>query len=801
MSSSVENYLDKILSLMKQKLSQNSNLFFKCKYNVFHQAKSYCKDCQSFICNKCLNNHDESHKILSLEEIINYFNDNISIYKDLSNGKMPEIKTEQKLDENLEQSCIKEVDNLINKLISLKKKILKFSNLKKNLLEKYNLKEGNVILLEEKIKDNDEAEEKLEMEPLNLKEVKEIHGLIKYESDITKIFEAFLNFCKELGNKNEETINKNKNSNLKELINLKTNELGLILNNSFINKIKDISNKEIPNIENKIKKNEDDFKNKACSYFKIKEEEYLKEFGKTEIEEKNKKVGGKKIESPKEVIIEKKVEIKVPIEKNKFSEKELKIKSEEKINILGVIKKQKKEEKEKEEEKEEKKEEKEEEKDKEDEPYKIDDIKKSLEEKENNNEKNDQENEEDNEESDNEKDNEMPLDENKSNKPKISGLKRSSAIKPNSEIDSFSSLILSTKSVKEIYSGTYNQSQAVIVVSDNKYFMETAEEIELTTKSCRQKLSNLNLEKTKSDFNLDKELSKFTWKERNMFELIYPVEAQKLICVYNPYINQVEEIEIKMNDKFPDNCAIYFKLPYCFVSGGKILNEDEELVETNSFYTLRRQGPKIFEKMILPEMLQEKSNHCLFEVPYKKSLCALGGKNSKDVEMYDLEEKNWKTFPELNYPRENPSCCVINGTYIYCFFGYNSEEASYLTSIEKFDLDYNTKWEVLNPFGNKTFMKKRMSGCVKYRKNFEENIYILGGINILGKESQDVLVYNEKTNDIEKEDMSLPYKSSFNSCSFIQLPNGLFCNLNRNSQLIQYESSGKYFFGIREKEI
>ena len=83
--------------------------------------------------------------------------------------------------------------------------------------------------------------------------------------------------------------------------------------------------------------------------------------------------------------------------------------------------------------------------------------------------------------------------------------------------------------------------------------------------------------------------------------------------------------------------------------------------------------------MILPEMLQEKSNHCLFEVPYKKSLCALGGKNSKDVEMYDLEEKNWKTFPELNYPRENPSCCVINETYIYCFFGYNSEKASYIT--------------------------------------------------------------------------------------------------------------------------
>ena len=193
-----------------------------------------------------------------------------------------------------------------------------------------------------------------------------------------------------------------------------------------------------------------------------------------------------------------------------------------------------------------------------------------------------------------------------------------------------------------------------------------------------------------------------------MFELIYPVEDQKLICVYNPYINKVQQIEIEMSSKFPLNCAMHFKLPYCFISGGKILNEDEEYEEINNFYTLRREGPKIFEKIILPEMLEEKSNHCLFEVPYINSLCALGGKNSKDVEMFDLDEKNWKKYPDLNYSRENAACCVVNDTYIYCFFGYDEENAAYLSSIEKYDLIYKSEWEVINPYGNKTFMKKKM---------------------------------------------------------------------------------------------
>ena len=55
----------------------------------------------------------------------------------------------------------------------------------------------------------------------------------------------------------------------------------------------------------------------------------------------------------------------------------------------------------------------------------------------------------------------------------------------------------------------------------------------------------------------------------------------------------------------------------------------------------------------------------MFNLSNKKGI-DFDEKNSKDVEMFDLDEKNWKKYPDLNYSRENAACCVVNDTYIYC---------------------------------------------------------------------------------------------------------------------------------------
>jgi len=785
MSSSIETLFKKIQEKIQQKLLGNPKLLFPCKYMVFHQAKKYCINCGDFICDKCLKKHDETHTIFSLNEIVENVSSKINLYLDLTKGKIPKTEnttstTEKiELDENIENNAIQTIDNLINKLTCIKKKMLSFFELRKQLLKKHNSEEYNVVY-EGELMDRITTPEKLEIKEMDEKNIKDVYDIIKFEQNNSIVIKTFINFSKDLENKTNEIIvnnnyrNKLKNKNemsVYERINHKTNELNLIMSDSFTQEVDSFLNKTLPYVDAKIVSTEEIFKNVVCAYLKIEDGEYQALLDGTQIEDEPKKIVEKIVEKtvevPKEVIVEKVVEKTVEAKANKkvFGPNELFAKESDKISIfIPSIEK------------------KEENTDipniyvdTEDENFDIKDILEPNQRNENNNN--------------------LKIDLPK----KVSTLKRSGVIQKAGQIGAYASITLSAKNVKDVMKGTYNEEKAVFVINDNKFLLDSKEETDEYLKSCYEKLTEFNLRKTKPDFNLEAELEKFKWKERNMFELVFPVEDNSFICVYNPYINKIQEIDIQTDKKFPINCSLLFKLPYTYVSGGKIRNENGELEELTSFYTIRREGAKILEKILLPDMLESKSNHCLFEISYLNAICALGGRNSKDVEIFNLEEKNWANLPDLNYPREGAACCVINESFLYCFFGYDSENSSYLTSIEKMDLDTKQSWEVINPFGNKSFMKKKHMGCVKYRKNFDENIYIVGGINVLNSECKDCLIFKDQNNTVEKRnDFTLPYKSSFNCCSFVQLPNGLFYNLSTDYQLIQYEPMGRIFFGIRD---
>jgi len=380
-------------------------------------------------------------------------------------------------------------------------------------------------------------------------------------------------------------------------------------------------------------------------------------------------------------------------------------------------------------------------------------------------------------------------------------LKRTSCIKRTSASNPYADSIKFGPNVdlNSIITSTGNEVKAVIQVIKNKFEMDCEAEIEEHQKACIESINKINQKRNEPNFNMLIEVNYMKWEERSMMELIFPEKDGKSIYIFNPLLNKVEEIPLEIEDEFPICFAMCIRLPYCFCSGGKT-NIDGEYVELNEFYCLKRTGVNNFEKIVLPPLLEEKTNHCLFEIPYYKSICALGGTNSKEVEIFDLEEKKWNNLPELNCIREGATCCMINDTFLYCFLGYDTEKSEYLTSIEKLDLEKNEGWKLLNPFGNKSFMKKKFCSCIQYRQNFEENIFIVGGINVLNNESQDWMEYNERDNTLEKMGTNLPYKSSFNCNSFTKLPNGLFYNLTVDFQLLQYQSLGKYIFGIREKE-
>jgi hypothetical protein len=381
-------------------------------------------------------------------------------------------------------------------------------------------------------------------------------------------------------------------------------------------------------------------------------------------------------------------------------------------------------------------------------------------------------------------------------------LKRTSCIKKSEVIDPYAQTIKidSNLGINSIITSTSDKElKAIIHIEKNKFEMDCEEEIEEHQKECLESLSKINEKKNKEGFNPIMEINNLKWEQRNMIELIFPEKGGKSIYIFNPFFNKIERILLDTKEEeFPICFALYNRLPYCFCSGGKV-KIDDEFSQLNEFFTLKRTGLKTFEKIILPGMLENKSNHCLFEIPYLKSICALGGENSNEVEVFNLEEKTWDNLPELNSIREGASCCVVNDIFIYCFFGYNTETGEYLTSIEKLDLEQNKDWELLNPYGNKASMKKKFCGNIHYRQNFEEKIFIVGGRNVFNNESQDWMSYNVINNTIEKMDTNLPYKSSFNCNSFIKLPTGLYCNITVDFQLLQFESLGNYIFGIRKK--
>ena len=289
-----------------------------------------------------------------------------------------------------------------------------------------------------------------------------------------------------------------------------------------------------------------------------------------------------------------------------------------------------------------------------------------------------------------------------------------------------------------------------------------------------------------------KEIKIFDQNEKNLIELLSPKNGGESIYLFNPYLNEVEEILVPSNFKFSKNFAYVNILPYCYVSGGI---KDNAIL--NKFFAIRKKATKSFEFVNLPPMLQNKYNHCMIELKFFSGIMVIGGYNSKSCEYFILKKKVWKKMPELNQIRESPSCCIINDKFVYCFLGYNNEQNKYNNTIEKLDLNSRKiKWEEITPIDIKNTMERKGASCLVYNHKGNDYIIIVGGINNLDKETRDILIYDKDENKIERKKNRLPNKCSFTQNSFSLLCSGYYCNFDINSSIIQYEQIGEVFFGL-----
>ena len=346
------------------------------------------------------------------------------------------------------------------------------------------------------------------------------------------------------------------------------------------------------------------------------------------------------------------------------------------------------------------------------------------------------------------------------------------------------------KTIKQI------EKEEVAKINKTKNKLEKGKDIEKHRKSCINKINEIN--KKINIFSspisqIVKEIKYFDMHERNFLEIMSPKNNGEKIYIFNPYLNEIEEILIPSTYKFPKNFAYLNILPYCYVSGGI---KDDNNILTN-FFAIKRKGYKLFEFVELAKMPNKKYNHCMVELKHLGGLGIIGGWNSKSCEYFNFKKKEWKSLPTLNHIRESPSCCVINKTNLFCFLGYDNELNIYNDTFEKCNLQ-TMKWEEINPIGMKKFMERKAAGCLLYSHRENEIIIIVGGINNIEKETKDILIYDEKNNTIDRKKNRLPYKSSFSQNSFHLLCLGYYCNFNINSSIIQYEEFGEVFFGLSE---
>jgi hypothetical protein len=298
---------------------------------------------------------------------------------------------------------------------------------------------------------------------------------------------------------------------------------------------------------------------------------------------------------------------------------------------------------------------------------------------------------------------------------------------------------------------------------------------------------------------IKKEMKIFSQNEMNLIEIISPKKDSNSINIFNPYMNELEQILIPEKYKFSKNFAYINLLPYCYVTGGIKIDEKGEKLELSQFFAIRRKENKLFEFIHLPEMIESKSNHCMIELKYLNGIGVIGGTDTKDCEVFNLKRNKWENLPDLNNIRENSSCCILNDKFLFCFFGYDNKECKFQDTIEKLNLKSRESWEVITPTGPKVHIKRKASSCLYYNLKDKNYILIVGGINSLKNECDDCLIYNEKENKIERINNSLPFKCSFVQNSYNILCSGYYANFTVDSMIIQYQKNGQIFFGIRKE--
>ncbi len=234
----------------------------------------------------------------------------------------------------------------------------------------------------------------------------------------------------------------------------------------------------------------------------------------------------------------------------------------------------------------------------------------------------------------------------------------------------------------------------------------------------------------------NKELKLFNYNQKDReFSLLNKFNSFTAYCNANGYL-YISGGEDEQSQDF-EKSVIEFNDFFCIDLNRLNSNNNNIFNDNNLSDNLTNTNDKNdFYIKHLPNLLEPRTWHSMIFVP-DKYIFIVGG-STKSVELYDIEKNILTKDSELNEMRNECSLCMVNNTYLYCFFGFLLHQ-TFNCTVERCNLRKNLRiWEYVQFNTNENMEFIPSFFCASYYKNNE--IILFGGNDSIEETNKSYIV-------------------------------------------------------------
>ena len=249
-------------------------------------------------------------------------------------------------------------------------------------------------------------------------------------------------------------------------------------------------------------------------------------------------------------------------------------------------------------------------------------------------------------------------------------------------------------------------------------------------------------------------LSNYTNRYNSLKEIAKPIIGTTQIQLFFPKNQKIIRKNTTLNKEehgyslFPEGSRHILIENNLYIIGGTnhVRQPINFVLEYNILYgTLKR----------LPDMNFNHSYHTVEYLENFDSIISIGGENSNQCEIMNLEDKKWRKLPNLNYPRANTNIYYNNLTselfVLFGICGIMCEKINYSDSIEVLELNNIKKGWIIIDYYKTPGLNLKVNYCMTMPFT-KEQLLIYGGSNMRSFTKNIYALFHMTKNECNKVD-------------------------------------------------